>query len=905
MTNTLQFILVKDATRARYLRRKLAEKKVQLGVVVGTFSSLVKHTQENYLIPNLNTEWYAGFQNLLAEQEGFWSKSYQIAPDETASIIKRELVNLITASSVTDKTVINNIDSLERRLERHLNDLFALYSSLNEKLDDGHEVLREAILTSSDYSIQHIQVYTDFTVVNLSVWQQALVDKLNTDSQGSKQFEFLELLQRGSDEVTTAVSTGLGALQSHIYSPIDKIYNLDETLQFVGLRDYQEEADVAAGMVQEILQNNHELSEKDIGILMPVQVEYSFVIKDAFDRAGLSLSGLGTDTWIKNLGRDVVFHFLYCRQTPAPAMALSVCLSSALMPWSHEEGAVLSQSIMNGDYRLRALPGASTEARAMLQCIAGSDDSPSTLIEALKSFVALLNDHGVYSDHVSNAQISVDLLCDILEGAVDIPWKTLRRIVSPKNIRSLEDISFNQQGVTVWREGQCPWRSVRHLLVLGFSEAHYPESVGSSLVFSHDDLKQIQNKCNLNMITSDDILKHRRLLFKDQLSQVSESATFLIPRCDTAGERISPSDSLVFIEQIFGSSSSMILEIDVTSDREQVRFLAQTKETTPTEPRSIESDDLQFDSNLLHLRQDKDGNPKPESPSGLEKLMVSPLAWMLNRLNVQAQEWAPEEPDVLIQGTLAHYVFEMLFSPGNPLPDPTTIPDRASKILDDGILKYAPFLRASQWQVERANLSSGIVKAALEWRQTLDSLGAQVIGSEQWLKGEFSDISVIGQADSIIKLPNDQILVVDYKRSSSKSRKPRMEKAYDSQAYLYITMLKSGAAIDIETIDIQECMAKNEPGIVYYMLNDQSALTDYANKKTTGIPGWDYISDDVSSYAIELIRSRLKEIKAGEIKLNRSTDNDFFETEAGIKPYALDDTPLISLFTCEDVETAE
>ena len=285
--------------------------------------------------------------------------------------------------------------------------------------------------------------------------------------------------------------------------------------------------------------------------------------------------------------------------------------------------------------------------------------------------------------------------------------------------------------------------------------------------------------------------------------------------------------------------------------------------------------------------------------------MVSPLAWLMSRLNVQAQEWAPEEPDVLILGTLAHHVFELLFSPGQDLPHDDSIADKVKEYLDAGILKYAPYLRSNQWQVERANLLNGTLKAAREWKSILIALDAEVIGSEQWLRGEFSDIPILGQADSIIKLTNDQVLVVDYKRSSSGSRRPRMEKSYDSQAYLYIEMLKSGAEIDIDGINIQECIKDIKPGIVYYMLNDQTALTDYSDKTSNGIPSWNYILDDVSTNAIDLIRTRLKEIKSGKVFLNKSTDETFFDKTAGIKPYALEDSPLISLFMREDLEAEE
>ena len=48
------------------------------------------------------------------------------------------------------------------------------------------------------------------------------------------------------------------------------------------------------------------------------------------------------------------------------------------------------------------------------------------------------------------------------------------------------------------------------------------------------------------------------------------------------------------------------------------------------------AEDLNFDRDLLALRTDKEGQLKPESPSSLETLMVSRLAWLLRRLEGRA-----------------------------------------------------------------------------------------------------------------------------------------------------------------------------------------------------------------------------------------------------------------------------
>ncbi len=46
-----------------------------------------------------------------------------------------------------------------------------------------------------------------------------------------------------------------------------------------------------------------------------------------------------------------------------------------------------------------------------------------------------------------------------------------------------------------------------------------------------------------------------------------------------------------------------------------------------------------------------------------------------------------------------------------------------------------------------------------------------------------------------------------------------------------------------------------------------------------------------------LIRRRVAELGDGRIRLNRSGDQEFFEKQAGVKPYALYNSPLIGLFT--------
>ena len=180
----------------------------------------------------------------------------------------------------------------------------------------------------------------------------------------------------------------------------------------------------------------------------------------------------------------------------------------------------------------------------------------------------------------------------------------------------------------------------------------------------------------------------------------------------------------------------------------------------------------------------------------------------------------------------------------------------------------------------------------------LARLDAEVLASEVWLQGTWSGIPVHGQADLILGLPGDRLLVVDYKRSRSRSRRPRMEKGYDSQANLYRAMLGSGGPKNVthEAL-LARLRSATRTGIVYYMLNDQVSLSDVRLSEAGAVPGWQTLENDVAGRAMALIERRLSEVQAGHLRLNREGDAAFFERQAGITPYALSNSPLIALFT--------
>jgi ATP-dependent helicase/nuclease subunit B len=392
-----------------------------------------------------------------------------------------------------------------------------------------------------------------------------------------------------------------------------------------------------------------------------------------------------------------------------------------------------------------------------------------------------------------------------------------------------------------------------------------------------------------------------RRRFVRQLRAVSEAVTFFVPRRNAAGMRQSPSDSLVFINRLFqgaDDAQALIFELDSTVGRAAARGLVLAPPEPPEPPRPLTAQDLDFDRDLVALRLDSAGNPKPESPSSLETLLVSRLAWLLRRLRAEPLGWAPEEANPLLLGSIAHMVFERLFYPGRPLPEEDEIVAAMDGHLDEVTRQMAPFLRGPQWQVEMRHFREQTTVAALAWRRTLVALNAEILANEVWLQGTWSGMPVHGQADLILGLAAGRLLVVDYKRSSSSSRRPRMEKGYDCQASLYRLMLQTEGLkyADDEALALR-LRSASHTGVVYYLLNDQVSLTDTALPESGQIAGWQLIENDVSGQAMALLAHRLDEVRVGQLHLNREGDAEYFKKQAGITPYALEASPLIELFT--------
>ena len=683
--DALRFLLVPDAGAARRVRRLIAQQGACTGVVVGTWSELIEWARRAYLLPVPADDWDAVFAAALGQsKDAFWAESLAVAPVETAAAAGSALAAVLSATDPSDHFAIKGIESLPTRPSRHLTDLMRLAKALGGRLPPELAAIRELLAAKPEDALHGLRVERVEGVPALSRWQSALVEKLNRDAgDAAPDAALVGALEKVlADDGTGKGPGALGVLQSQLYRPSQEKVPLDDSVQWLGLRDFLQEAEVAAGMVQRMLAEDASLKPADIGLLLPDEFEYAVAVEDAFRLGGIALSGLPAERWRRDLGREVVFHYLYCRHKPAPAMALAVCLSSPLMPWSREQGAQLAQAVMDGDYELEPPKNVSAEARAMLALLREEDREPATLMAALRSFALILTAPEDLAGQLVQARATVDELCAELTSAREIEWSVLKRAATPRLITAGEPTEFNREGVTVWRSGQEPWRPVRRLIVLGFEQGQYPEALGRNAVFSAEDLAAIVLCTGLPVETPTLELARRRERFRRQLGAVVQAVTFLVPRRDATGKSISPSESLVFMHRLFAGAETadeLVIELDAAEGRAVARHVALAPAAPPQSPRVLAIADLEFGRDLVALRIDAEGKPKPESPSSLETLMVSRLTWLLRRLDAEPLDWAPEEAGPALLGTLAHDVFEGLFQAGVPLPEREEIPERVER----------------------------------------------------------------------------------------------------------------------------------------------------------------------------------------------------------------------------------
>lgn len=903
----ITFYLVPDKYSAHFIRRELTKKSSLLGIQIGTWPELLELAANSFCLPLSKDEWQTKLDAEIPKvRNAFWLESLTFDAEATTTIISGALIDLLAAMG-PDKPIDLCKYNLSQRGQRQIKDLLTLHKKMGGALPLDLTLAENLLAAPLKQAIRTIRVLCATRVQDLNAWQTALIKRLNNDAEQAAVRPLTQAkAAAGTDNDFVKKMSwlppakGKGGVSHLQRSLFVNDYSTPKSrlgLTWLAVRDYRHEVELAAGMVQKLMADST-IASNEIAVLLPESADYTNTLAEVFQKAGIPVSGLTRISGSRDHGRELLYFFLLCRKSISPPpMLLASLFGSPLLPWSLSAPQI-AQSIMDGAWISSIVEDLPDDQRQTALFLSGKQiTAAKRLVKSLRGLTAVIAKGEDFAQQRQAAMAIIQELLPPLAEKEEIDWNTLLRIAQPQAIISNEQADINLEGVCVFHPEQEPWQEVKHLLVLGFKDGLYPQTPSIFPVIPEEDRLILEKEIRIPSHRA--IIKQQRRRFSRQLCAASKSITFFIPRLSGSGERLQPSASLGFMAKLFDGAASgedLIVDPEHTKNINNL-ILATAAKQFAVPPGNIRSADLNLKENLLTKRKNSEGKTAPESPSGLEKMMVSPLAWLLTRYDISSHEWGPAGLDALVIGSIAHEIFERLFCHNTRLPQKSRVGSKVQSLFNQVVKDDFKFLLQDEWQVECRQMVKQFTEAAVGWLEFLNKNNLEILGEETWLTGRFYQHPIRGKADLICRARDGRLFVVDYKTSKSGKRKERMEKGNDHQAALYCQMLESGTPPDDIPVKLKNHLKKSPRiGALYYTLRDQVILGD---KEAGSLKDAEKIQADIAKNSLRLIKERMKELRDGKIIMNKDTDPDYFEKDLSIAPYALNDSPLIRLFMKE------
>lgn len=840
-----------------------------------------------------------------------WAESFTVAPEQTATAVAAMLRHLMMATpDLEPGSIVTEALPTGGRARAHIEALRDLWLGNLAIVPSELAILKAFLACEAGDALQSLQVIWDRNSTQLTSLERAVLEHL--ESHHGK-------LDEGDIDYVRLISVPktcrapepilVGHVQRHLLDPSAPTVPMDDSLAVLSVRDALTECESAAAIVQRWLAEDRTQSASEIGIILPAGPEYTHYLSEAFAKAGLTASSLPAVPDRRNIGGEALLHFLQCRRRPAPAMALASLYCSPVLCWSPDVGSALANAVMAGDFHPMLVQDLNGKQAALFSLIRSA--SPATngqLKEQIRSFLRLLSENELLASDVAEAkQLASRLLATLGNGndAAEAELEKAIQLAAAYQAPPCPRGPYYLGGISVMLAHEMPKRQFRKLLILGFNDGAYPPPPSGNPFFFDSEVEAISNTIGLQLPSQAKQLDASLDLFARQIGAASDQVIFLLSERDRSGSFLSASSSLPLISRLItGMDDPESLVVPLTHSEGTIwdRLVAWKPRPVvdPLEPIEVPTH-YEFDLDLLSLRKKDDGTPRAQSPSRLEKLLISPLAWVLAELGAEHVSWQPEALDVMLRGSLAHEVFERLFPPGKDHPSDEVIEEKVPELLQERIRAIAPFLQTSAWAVERNTLEAEITKSAKHWSMVLKSLDAEIVGNEFWLSGTLFDHPVHGKADCLLRLPDGQPIVVDYKKSSSGTRRQRLQKGWDLQVDLYRRMtVRIDERSHEAVVRVGETLNgwSKQPAVAYHTLNDGNVLLN-------GIEVFDstdveLVAGDIAANALALISARFDALKAGRLETNTTADAKFFQKAAALGTYALEDSPLITAFMRDD-----
>lgn len=868
-----------------------------------------------YILPAFSD---TDFSSILAHwsKPAPWSKSLLVAPEQTAQAVALMLRRVILATDDLDSSSIPSGSLLEdTRARWHLQALLDLWQENPDIMPADLCILKAFLASSPSDALQPISVIWDKSNERLSALERRVVERLEED-HGVVSNEDPDQ-QRLVIEPARPKAAGdrlVGHLQRELLNPNASRRKPDPSFAALSVRDAFEECEAAAAIMQHWLDEDSSLAMSDIAVIIPDGREYTNYLAEACANGGLRLSSLPGPAYQRNLGGEFVHLFLQCRRKPAPAMALASLLSSPLLPWPLQIGQKMASRIMDGDFSPKIARNLTGDAGKLFDLIRSpSPTSSRKLADQLRSLGKLLPEDPEKREEFTQVKQRIGLIILRLEAASgenEIAWDDLLRLAGNFNQPAGKRKPHYLGAVVALKEQELPRRAFKKVLLLGFNDGRYPRSPAGNAFFLDSELALVRQRTCLDIGSQADQLSQRLRTLQKQIGSASEELVILCSERNREGKAIAPSASLPLLARLIEGVNQPedMIASGAAGRTEQWERL--TAACAPAAHRQAETseipDHLKLGLDLLAVRRTESGEPAPQSPSRLEKLLVSPLAWLLQELDLQHVPWLPQTLDVRLKGSLAHEVFELLFRPELPTPSDAEVNERVPYLFAERVSAIAPFLQSASWGVERRTLEEEIKTAAKHWSSFLRQSGAKVVGNEFWLSGELFGHPVRGKADCLLVMSDGLPVIVDYKKSGSTMRRKRLKAGWDLQVELYRQMVVR-AEVDAtqEILAIQSAIQnwKGQTAVAYHLLNDGGILVNSAAQLEN--PDVENIQENISGNALESIRERFEALKKGIVETSTGEDEKFYRNTAALGTYAFDDSPLIRAFMRSKTQAEE
>lgn len=814
--------------------------------------------------------------------DAVWAQSLKNARVETVAAVTAALQELCLASPTLRP--IEGFEIPAGRAGAHLMGLMNLWRQMGPALPEGLDVARHLIELPFGHCLENLPVVEGSLDPNAPSAMRALYDRLRA--------EFGEVPPHARPFGAKAGSR-LYDLQAGLARSDLPQGEMDGSLSFLGLRDVAACADFAAARARDLIEGG--CLARDIAVLTAGDPSH---LASAFATQGVPLSGLPSHPPQRDVAGETMLFLLMSKRTPTPAMALASLCLSPMMPWSAQTGRNLAEEVMQGRFSARILT-TNPAHKALWEDIR----QPAASLAQLRFLLGTIINKLPNADGLPEKLASLQ---GVIAGDGSPDWETILRkaqigpIVAGEPARNLE-------GVSLWGANESPWRPCRHLLIVDFSEGFYPARPQPNPLFLDSEIDVVAAITGLQMRGRASGLARNLALFESQLRAVMQDVTFLIPWRGLDGGRQAAAAGLSLVARaITGVTEPLNLIKDLSRIAKQdwpiSSYVLKPIGDLPQVPEAVHL----HGRDLLALRLGPDGFALPQSPSRLENLLISPLAWLLDEIGANDLSWSAETLDVAAKGSIAHDVFEHVFLANVDIPDEAGLVAAIPSAFDTAVTRHASFLRSPIWEMERGTLQREIQRAALRWRGYLTAFGARILCNEKSLEGqtqgielqgEAHGINLRGKADCILALPDGRLMIIDHKKSGTAKRCKRMEAGWDLQAGLYRDMLKRPIRREGDGLDD---LIGRELGVAYHLMNDGGLLTSGV-ALAAGSPAKD-MGENVNWQAIAKLQMRLAEVGSGKIVLNTTKDAAFFEKTAGITPYVLEKSPLIAAFTREVTE---